>query len=61
MAPARSELHEHLPVVPDLIREYIQEVQACLQLITTSGAEGVMLHILACRLTAEGEQLAVYC
>lgn len=31
-----SELHEHFPVVPDLIREYIQQVQSDLQYITAS-------------------------
>ncbi|KAI3427004.1 hypothetical protein D9Q98_006948 [Chlorella vulgaris] len=31
-----SELHEHFPVVPDLIRQYIQQVQADLHLICAS-------------------------
>lgn len=30
----RSELHEHFPVVPEIIREYIEEVQRHLEAIT---------------------------
>jgi hypothetical protein len=40
-----SLLHEHFPVVPDLIREYIQQVQDDLRFITSSpGACGLVLE-----------------
>ena len=41
-APCRSQLHDHFPVVPDLIRSYIQQVQGDLHLITNSPGQRLL-------------------
>lgn len=48
--PSHSALHEHFPVIPEPIREYIEEVKAQLEEVTLSPGGRHLLARLSCSL-----------